>query len=101
MLAVARFIRVAASLVALLIVGAIVLRIAGANGANVIVRDIHDAAGALVGPFKTVFHVKSAKESIALNWGLAAVVYVIVGHALASLIARSAATGMRRARPVY
>ena len=101
MLAVARLIRLVASLVVLLIVVAIVLRLVGANGSNTVVSDIHDAAGWLVGPFKNVFSVKNAKEAMALNWGLAAVIYLIVGHAIATLMARAAVTGLRSARPVY
>jgi hypothetical protein len=101
MLALARIVRLAASLVALLIVVAIVLRLAGANGANTIVRDIHDAAGTLVGPFKNVFTIKNGKEAMVLNWGLAAVIYLIVGHALASFLARAAPTGIRRTRAAY
>lgn len=90
LLAVSRLVRLVTTIVVLLIVAAIVLRVVGANPGNSIVRDIHDAGRWLVGPFKNVFSVKNAKESIALNWGLAALIYLIVGHALASVIARLA-----------
>jgi energy-converting hydrogenase Eha subunit B len=90
LLAVARLVRLVAWLVAIVIVVAIVLRIAGANPANVIVRDIHDVGKVLVGPFHNVFTIKNPKASIAANWGLAAVVWLIVGSVIASLLARIA-----------
>ena len=93
MLVVARLIRTVTALVVLVIVLGIVLWVLSANGNNVIVKDIHDAAQWLVGPFKNVFSVKGAKLNLAVNWGLAAVVYAIVGHFLASLVARAAARG--------
>ena len=45
---------------------------------------------ALVGPFKDVFKNKRPKVSIALNWGLAALVYLIVGAIIASILRRLA-----------
>jgi hypothetical protein len=72
------------------IVAAIILKIAGANPANVIVRDIHDVGKVLVGPFHNVFTIKNPKTSIAANWGLAAVVWLVVGSVIASLLARLA-----------
>lgn len=100
MLALARVVRMVTTVVVLLIVAAIVLRVAGANPGNSIVSDIHDAGGWLAGPFKNVFSVKNGKEALALNWGLAALVYLIVGHVLASLIGRSASPVIARSRPV-
>jgi hypothetical protein len=89
-IAIARLVRLATALVVLVIAVAIVLRIASANQSNTIVRDIHDAGRALVGPFKNVFSIRNPKDSIAANWGLAAGVYLIVGLVLAGLIARLA-----------
>jgi hypothetical protein len=77
-----------AGLIALLIVVAIVLFLVGANPANAIVRDIHDAAAWFVGPFKNLFSIHNAKLAMVANWGLAALVYVIVGGFIASLLAR-------------
>ena len=99
-MALARLIRMVASIVVVIIVAAIVLRLAGANAGNTIVRDIHDAGAWLVGPFKNVFSMKNAKEAMAHNWGLAALIYLIVGYALASFIARAAVARPRRAQPV-
>ncbi len=101
MITVARLVRTVAGIVAAILVIGIVLRLVGANPANSIVSDIHDAGNWLAGPFRNVFTVKNGKEAIALNWGLAAVVYLIVGALLASLIARLTAGRFGSARPVY
>ncbi len=99
----ARLIRTVAGLVVLVIVLGILLFVLLANPHNAIVSDIHDAAKWLVGPFQNVFSVKGSKLNLALNWGLAALVYAVVGGALASLAARGAmrARGLGgRVRPV-
>jgi hypothetical protein len=95
-LGLARLVRTLAGLIALLIVAAIVLFLVGANSGNVIVRDVHDAAAWFVGPFKGLFSIHKAKLAMIVNWGLAALVYVIVGHFIASLLARMG-TPRRRA----
>jgi hypothetical protein len=95
LLAIARLVRLITVIAALVIVVAIVLRIASANPGNVIVRDIHDVGKTLVGPFKNVFSIKNPKGSIAANWGLAAFVWLVVGSVIASLITRIAPRGGR------
>jgi hypothetical protein len=92
----ARLIRTLAGLIALVIVAAIVLFVVGANSGNVIVRDVHDVAAWFVGPFKGLFSIHKAKLAMIVNWGLAAVVYLIVGHFIATLLARMG-TPRRRA----
>jgi hypothetical protein len=99
-MALARLIRVIAGIVVAVIVVGILLRLLSANPHNAIVSDIHDVARALVGPFRNVFSLGSAKASLAVNWGLAALVYLIVGHLVAGLVARTAPRGLRRMRPV-
>ena len=94
-LALARIVRSLAGLIALVIVAAIVLFVLGANQSNAIVKDIHDAGQWLVGPFKNLFSIHNAKLAMAVNWGLAALVYLVVGHLIASLLARM--TPRRRA----
>jgi hypothetical protein len=94
----ARLIRTVGGLVALVIVLGILLFVLSANPYNAIVSDIHDAANWLVGPFRNVFSVKDAKLNLALNWGLAALVYLLVGGLLASLAVRSVAGGRRFGR---
>jgi hypothetical protein len=78
------------------IVAGIVLVLLDANLGNVIVRDIHDAASFLAGPFKNVFNPKSHKVNIAVNWGLAAIVYLLVGSLIAGLLVRMAPGGSVR-----
>jgi hypothetical protein len=87
-LTLARLIRTLAGLIALVIVAAIVLFILGANQSNGIVSAIHDAGAWLVGPFKNLFSIHNAKVAMAVNWGIAALVYLVVGHFIATLLAR-------------
>lgn len=87
-LGLARLVRSLAGLIALVIVAAIVLFLLGANPSNGIVKAIHDAGAWLVGPFKNLFSIHNAKVAMAVNWGLAALVYLIVGHLIASLLVR-------------
>jgi membrane-bound ClpP family serine protease len=98
MIAFARLVRLAAWLVALVIVVGIALVLLDANMGNVIVRDIHDAASFLVGPFKNVFSPKTHKADVAVNWGLAAVVYLLVGSLIAGMLVRMAPRGAVRSR---
>ena len=87
-LGLARIVRTLAGLVALVIVVAIVLFVLGANQSNGIVSAIHDAGAWLAGPFKNLFSIHNAKVAMAINWGLAALVYLVVGHFIATLLAR-------------
>src|SRR5437588_5523676 len=94
-LGLARIVRSLASIIALIIIAAIVLFVVGANPSNGIVKAIHDAGAWLVGPFKNLFSIHNAKVAMAVNWGLAALVYLVVGHFIASLLVRM--TPRRRA----
>jgi hypothetical protein len=99
-MAVARLIRTVAAIVAAIIVAAILLRVFGANPHNTVVSDIHDAGAWLVTPFKHLFSLSSAKGTMALNWGIAAAVYLAVAHLLAALIMRAPRRSYGRVRPV-
>ncbi len=78
--ALARLVRTVVGVVVLVIVVGGVLFLLSANPSNAIVRDIHDAASWLVGPFKNVFSISGhPKATLAANWGLAAIVYLVVG----------------------
>lgn len=90
LLLVARVVMLAATLVALVIGAAILLRVLDANSANSIVKAVHDAGKALVGPFKDIFKIDDPKVAMAVNWGLAAVVYLLVGGLIARLVRRAA-----------
>ena len=87
-LGLARIVRSLAGIIALIIIVAIVLFVVGANQSNQIVSAIHDVGAWLAGPFKNLFSIHNAKLAMAVNWGLAALVYLIVGHFIASLLAR-------------
>lgn len=99
---VARLIRLLTAIAVVLIAVGILLFVLSANGHNAVVSDIHSAAKWVVGPFQNVFHVKGAKADLGVNWGLALVIYAIVGGFLSRLLSRPMArgAGMRRARPV-
>jgi hypothetical protein len=100
MVLVARIVRLIATLITLLIVAAIVLRVLDANAANGIVKAVHDGANFFASPFSSIFSLHNPKAAIAVNWGIAAIVYFAVGHLIASLIARSAPVGVAPSEPV-
>ena len=93
MLFLARIIRTVAMLVAAVIVAGILLFVLGANQSNEVVSTVMDAGRWLVGPFKNLFSLDSAKWELAVNWGIAAAVYAFVGSLIARLIARAAIAG--------
>lgn len=78
------------AIVAAIIVLGIVLVLLKANPQNAIVKDVHDAAKALVGPFDGMFTIKHRQRAeIAVNWGIAAVVWFTVSRLIAGLLHRS------------
>ncbi|MEA2436199.1 MAG: hypothetical protein QOF65_755 [Thermoleophilaceae bacterium] len=87
MLLLARIVRIVTALVVGFIVVGIVLHLLDAHASNAVVGFVYDVAGWLVTPFKNVFSPGGAKANIAVNWGLAAVVYAIVGGLIARLLA--------------
>jgi hypothetical protein len=97
--ALARVVRTATTVAVALVVAGILIHVLGANTSNGIVSVINDAAKWLVQPFNNVFHPHNPKTAIAVNWGLAAVVYAIVGGLIARALARSAVAARTR-RPV-
>ena len=81
-----RLIQFVVSVVFLIIVAGILLVVLGANPANSIVSQVHDWARSLAGPFDGMFSFHSANDAIAVNWGIAAVVYLFAGMLIAQLI---------------
>ena len=59
-----------------------------ANRDNGIVDALLSAGEFLVEPFDNVFDLKRRKVEVAVNWGLAALVYALVGGLIASLLRR-------------
>jgi hypothetical protein len=85
---VARAIILAATAVALVLVLGIVLVVLKANPSNDIVKLVHDAAKFLAGPFDGLFNLQRHKVEVAVNWGIAAVVWYAVGRLIARLLLR-------------
>jgi hypothetical protein len=82
----ARVVRLIVGIVVLILVAGIVLVLLKANQTNSIVSDVHDAARWFAGPFDGLFSFHSARVALAVNWGLAAVVYAVVGGLIARLL---------------
>ena len=82
----ARVVRLVVGIVALIIVAGILLVVLDANATNSIVSAVHDAGRTLVGPFDGMFSFHSARVAVAVNWGIAALVYLFIGGLIARLI---------------
>ena len=95
LLLIARIIRAVTFAVVAIIVAAILVRVLGANQSNELVSTITDWGRWLAGPFKDLFSFDSEKTTVAVNWGLAALVYLVVGMFIARLFARGAGAGFR------
>jgi hypothetical protein len=85
---VARVVSLITSIVVGLIVLGIVLVLLEANRDNSIVDWLLEAAAWLAEPFDNVFSMDSRKERIAVNHGLAAVVYALAGGLIVRLLRR-------------
>jgi hypothetical protein len=95
LLLVARIIRAITWGVVAVIVAAILFKVLEANPSNDVVSTVTDWGRWLAGPFKDLFSFDNAKTAVAVNWGLAALVYLIVGSFIARLFARGAFAGFR------
>lgn len=84
---VARAISLLTTVIVLFIIAGIVLFVLEANQSNDIVSVINDVAETLAGPFENLFTLDEQKVEVAVNWGLAALVYAIVGRVLGRLAA--------------
>ena len=82
----ARIVHLVVGVVVLIIVAGILLVVLKANPSNSIVSQVHDWAHSLAGPFVGIFSFHSAHVAIAVNWGIAAVVYAVVGGLFARLL---------------
>jgi hypothetical protein len=100
----ARLVMAAASLIALLILLAIVLRDVDANTNNTIVKGVHEGANFFAGAFTGLISFNGhPKRAITVDWGIALVVYLIVGAIVSNVIAGIGRGGMhfeRRHRTV-
>jgi hypothetical protein len=96
MLFLARIVRLATQAVAAVIVAGILLFVLGANRSNDVVSWVMDAGEFLVGPFDTLFTIDDAKWEIAVNWGIAAAVWLIAGALVARLLVAAGSAGRGR-----
>jgi hypothetical protein len=96
MLLLARIVRIVTAVVVGFIVVGIVLHLLDANAGNALVGFVYDVASWLVGPFKGLFSLDGAKLTLAVNWGLAAIVYGIVGGLVSRLLASAGLAGRER-----
>jgi hypothetical protein len=85
---VARIVSLITSVIVGLIVVAIVLVLLEASRQNGIVDWLVGAGDWLSKPFHGIFSLDSHKATVAVNWGLAALVYAIVGGFIAKLLRR-------------
>ena len=82
----ARAIEIVVAVVAAVIAVGILLVVLEANRDNAVVEAVLDAARWLVGPFADFFTLDDPKLEVAVNWGLALLVYVVVGRLVAKLL---------------
>jgi hypothetical protein len=68
----------------------IALVVLDANESSKIVKAWLDACRFLVGPFDDIFDLERGKEheQIAINWGIAAVVYLVIAMVLGRILGR-------------
>ncbi len=85
----ARVVHLVISVIVVIIVAGILLVLLKANPSNSIVSEVHDWARSLAGPFDGIFSFHNANIAIAVNWGIAAVVYLFVGGLIARLLGRA------------
>ena len=85
---IARIVNLVARLVAAVLVIAILLVVLEANRENEVVEAALDAGRFLAGPFKDMFDLDNAKTQVAVNYGIAAVVYLAVAGLITRLLVR-------------
>jgi hypothetical protein len=85
---IARVVSLITSIVVGLILVGILLVLLEANRDNAIVDALRDAAAWLASPFDNVFKLDSRKENVAVNYGLAALIYAVAGSLIARLLRR-------------
>jgi hypothetical protein len=85
---IARVVILVATAVAAVLVLGIVLVALEANPSNDIVQVVRDAARFLAGPLDGLFTLERNKVEVAVNWGIAAVVWFLLGRLIARLLLR-------------
>ncbi|WP_329116886.1 hypothetical protein [Streptomyces sp. NBC_01465] len=85
----ATVILIVADIAALILILWIAFYLFKANPANNLVDWVHDSANWLAGWSRDLFTVDSANWRTVLNFGLPAVVYLLIGHAVAGRVNHS------------
>jgi hypothetical protein len=85
----ARFVQLVLSVVLFVIAAGILLALLKANPGNSVVSEVHGWGRWLVGPFNGMFSFHHARVAVAVNWGIAAVVYLFAGGLISRLIGHS------------
>jgi hypothetical protein len=85
---IARAVLLLTSLLALILLLGILVVVLEASRSNELVQFLRDAASFLAGPFDGLFTLDSNKAEKAVNWGIAAVVWVALGRLIAGLLLR-------------
>lgn len=78
-----------ALIIAGIIVAGIVLVLVGANMQNTVVDFVMDIGRFFAKPFGDLFPQDEFKRDYVINWGIAALVYLLVGAILARIIRRT------------
>jgi hypothetical protein len=86
--AVGALIMAAVSIIAIILVLHIIFVLIGTNPGNSIVSTDANWAGHLAAWFKGMFTTSSAKWNTVLDYGLATIVYLVVGRLVGSLVER-------------
>ena len=85
----ARLVHVVVSVVVLIILAGILFALLKANPTNGIVSEVHGWGRWLAGPFDGMFSFHTARVAVAVNWGIAAAVYLFAGGLIARLVGHS------------
>jgi hypothetical protein len=85
---IARAIILATTAIAAVLVVGILLVVLEANRSNDLVQFVRDAAQFLAGPFDGLFSLERNKVEVAVNWGIAAVVWLVLGRLISRFLLR-------------
>jgi hypothetical protein len=88
-----RLVRLVASIVLAILVVGILLYVLDANPSNTIVAHLHDWGRWLAGPFRDLFSPHDRKLRLAVNWGIAAVVYAIAASVVTRVLEAGSGVG--------
>jgi hypothetical protein len=82
---IARFISALFAVIAIILIMHIILVFADASTTSTVVKDIGDIASKLAWGFKSLFSFDSAKLTVFVDYGLAAVAYLLIGGVVVRL----------------